>query len=383
MIGGRLLRGKHFQAGVLGGHLVADFEGRPCTCGGVGCVEAEASTWALPELCREAPGFAASALARGGRLDFEALFACAAEGDAVAVAVRDRCLAVWAAGAVAMVHAWDPEVLVVGGGVMRSAAAVLPAIEAHVHRHAWTPWGKVAVRAAALGERAALARRGAAPAGGVSGDAPATTRSSPSSRWGLRRPARSGGRRSSSASRALRSRSRCVLAVECYPGVHVDEVRKVLTDGLRPALVVDARQAYKDAAEVERMCAPLLGDDPVFGRMNGLLVADFVDPGARGGPARPDRQGAHRPGARRGDGSRSPRRAGRPRLRGPRALGDPAAPAAGRGGEPRGPRPEGAAGEALQAGLLRGLAGGRPPEAARSSIGSTGCSTRTTRRLRR
>lgn len=156
MIGGRLLRGKHFQAGVLGGHLVADFEGRPCTCGGVGCVEAEASTWALPDLCRQVPGFESSALARGGRLDFEALFARAAEGDTVAVAVRDRCLAVWASGAVAMVHAWDPEVLVVGGGVMRNAAAVLPAIEAHVRRHAWTPWGKVAVRAAALGERAAL-----------------------------------------------------------------------------------------------------------------------------------------------------------------------------------------------------------------------------------
>ena len=64
LIGGRLLRGKHFQAGVLGGHLVADFEGRPCTCGGVGCVEAEASSWALPDICRATPGFEASALAR-------------------------------------------------------------------------------------------------------------------------------------------------------------------------------------------------------------------------------------------------------------------------------------------------------------------------------
>jgi glucokinase len=156
MIEGRLLRGKHFQAGVLGGHFVADFEGRPCTCGGVGCVEAEASTWALPDVCRATPGFEASALARCERLDFEALFACAAEGDRVAAAVRDRCLRVWAAGAVAMIHAWDPEVLVIGGGVMRNAGAVLPAIEAHVRRHAWTPWGKVVVRAAALGDRAAL-----------------------------------------------------------------------------------------------------------------------------------------------------------------------------------------------------------------------------------
>ena len=105
LIGGRLLKGKHFQAGVLGGHLVADFEGRPCTCGGVGCVEAEASSWALPDICRATPGFEASALACRERLDFETLFACAAEGDRVAVAVRDRCLRVWAAGAVAMIHA--------------------------------------------------------------------------------------------------------------------------------------------------------------------------------------------------------------------------------------------------------------------------------------
>lgn len=156
MIGGRLLRGKHYQAGVLGGHLGAAFEGRPCTCGSVGCVEAEASTWALPDVARLAPGFGRSALAAAARIDFETVFDLAAGGDAVAAAVRDRSLRVWAAGAVSMIHAWDPEVLVVGGGVMRRAAEVLPAIERHVHAHAWTPWGKLSVRAAALGDEAAL-----------------------------------------------------------------------------------------------------------------------------------------------------------------------------------------------------------------------------------
>jgi mannose-6-phosphate isomerase class I len=77
----------------------------------------------------------------------------------------------------------------------------------------------------------------------------------------------------------LRTRRRCVLTVECYPGVQLDEVRKAFSEGLRPALVVDVRQAYKDAAEIERMCAPYLGDDPVFGRMNLLTLADFLDPG--------------------------------------------------------------------------------------------------------
>jgi glucokinase len=156
MVEGRLLRGKHFQAGVLGGHLVAAFDGRRCSCGARGCVEAEASTWALPEIARAWPGFAGSALARAARLDFEAVFAGAEEGDAVATAVRDRCLDVWSAGAVAMVHAWDPEVVVVGGGVMRRKDEVLPALRARVRDEAWTPWGKVDVRAAALGEDAAL-----------------------------------------------------------------------------------------------------------------------------------------------------------------------------------------------------------------------------------
>jgi mannose-6-phosphate isomerase class I len=74
-----------------------------------------------------------------------------------------------------------------------------------------------------------------------------------------------------------------VVAVECYPGVEVDEVRRAFTEGLRPVIVVDVRQAYKDAAEIERMCAPYLGDDPVFGRMNGLRISDFLEPGRQAG----------------------------------------------------------------------------------------------------
>jgi mannose-6-phosphate isomerase class I len=79
----------------------------------------------------------------------------------------------------------------------------------------------------------------------------------------------------------LRTRPRCVVAVECYPGVRLDEVRQALGEGLHPALVVDTRTALKDAAEIERMCAPHLGDDPVFGRMSGLSLEDFLDAGRR------------------------------------------------------------------------------------------------------
>jgi glucokinase len=156
MIGGRLLRGRHHQAGLLGGHLTGVHQGRVCTCGNVGCVEAEASTWALPGVCRSWPGFEESSLAAAPRLDFETLFAAAGGGDAVAAAVRDRCLRLWAAGVVSMIHAWDPEVVILGGGVMGNGEAVLPFVQDHVRRHAWTPWGEVDVRAAELGDRAAL-----------------------------------------------------------------------------------------------------------------------------------------------------------------------------------------------------------------------------------
>ena len=81
--------------------------------------------------------------------------------------------------------------------------------------------------------------------------------------------------------RGLRTRSRCVLVVECYPGVRVDEVKQAFTEGLGPTLVVDARQAYRHAGEIEARCAPHLGDDPVFGRMNGISLADYFDPGRR------------------------------------------------------------------------------------------------------
>jgi glucokinase len=155
MIGGRLLSGKHFQAGCLGGHLPVRVGGERCTCGATGCAESEASGWALPRVCLQWPGFDTSLLAHL-ELNFENLFRCASQGDAVATAVRTHCLDVWSVNAVALVHAYDPELLVYGGGVMRGGQFLLPLLQKYVARHAWTPWGTVQVRAAQLGNEAAL-----------------------------------------------------------------------------------------------------------------------------------------------------------------------------------------------------------------------------------
>lgn len=71
-----------------------------------------------------------------------------------------------------------------------------------------------------------------------------------------------------------------VVAVECYPGVHDDEVCSELAGRLSPAGAFDSKEAFKSPDEIEKMAAPFLGgDDPVFGYLNTTFgLADFLDP---------------------------------------------------------------------------------------------------------
>jgi glucokinase len=156
MVDGRLLASRNHQAGVIGGHIPVNLDGRSCRCGGSGCAEAEASTWALPSICADWGGFAESSLAREERIDYGTLFRHYDAGDAVAAAVLERSYDVWATLAVTLIHAYDPEVLVLGGAVMRRGEEVLPRIRASVYDRAWTPGRRVRIEPAALGDDAPL-----------------------------------------------------------------------------------------------------------------------------------------------------------------------------------------------------------------------------------
>jgi len=156
MIHGALLRGAHFQAGCLGGHIPARFDGRLCICGAIGCVEAEASTWALDAIARELRTDGEDNLPLASQLDFATVFRCSAAGDSFMAEVRDHCLNVWSAGIVGLIHAYDPSVVVLGGGVMASAGQIIPAVSSYIERHAFTWWGKPELRTAKLGADAAL-----------------------------------------------------------------------------------------------------------------------------------------------------------------------------------------------------------------------------------
>jgi glucokinase len=156
IIDGMPLRGQHGQAGCLGGHLTANLDGQICPCGNIGCAESEASTWALPAQARMHPAFAASRLAKREILDYAAVFRAAAQGDTLAIELRDRSLRVWSAALVNLIHAYDPESAIIGGGIMQSGKVILPVLRRYVAKHAWTPWGKMKIKPAALGNNAGM-----------------------------------------------------------------------------------------------------------------------------------------------------------------------------------------------------------------------------------
>ncbi|MDR3688149.1 MAG: ROK family protein [Fimbriimonas sp.] len=156
VIGGRVLRGPHGQAGCLGGHTIANVGGHRCPCGAIGCAEAEASTSNLDLLAHEDPGFRTSALHRESRLDYAAVFRAARQGDTCAMRLRDRSLDVWASVGISLVHAYDPEILIYGGGIMAAGEEVLGPVRERVLRDAWMPWGTLSVVPSQLGDDAAL-----------------------------------------------------------------------------------------------------------------------------------------------------------------------------------------------------------------------------------
>ena len=155
IINGKLIIGKHFQAGNLGGHFTINVNGALCTCGNLGCVEAEASTWKLSELLKSDPRYSES-LIEGNELDFESLFKYAEEGGELSLSVRNHCLEVWSAGVINQIHAYDPELIILGGGVMKSADVIIPFIKNNVKKHAWTPWGDVQIIQSKIPNRSAL-----------------------------------------------------------------------------------------------------------------------------------------------------------------------------------------------------------------------------------
>jgi mannose-6-phosphate isomerase class I len=79
---------------------------------------------------------------------------------------------------------------------------------------------------------------------------------------------------------AKRGTRKTVIVVECYTGVHEDEVLRELQSRLKPALAVRAAEAMLPPEKIDSLVAPFLGgNDPVFGFLSGLTLPEFFDDG--------------------------------------------------------------------------------------------------------
>jgi glucokinase len=162
ILGGKVYRGTH-GAGAELGHMVVDIDGPPCqgNCPNHGCIEAVASGTALGREGGEAAGRAPDSalgrvLAEKGEVTGEAVTDAALAGDETArevVALIGRRLGVAFSS---LANIFEPEVIVVGGGVIAAGELLLEPAREELRARALPPMNRTRVAPAELGENAGM-----------------------------------------------------------------------------------------------------------------------------------------------------------------------------------------------------------------------------------
>jgi glucokinase len=135
VIDGSLYRGSMGNGGELG-HVTVDWHGRPCRgCGRLGCLEAYVSGTSIAERAQEAGLSYATA---------EDVAAAARDGDAGAKALWDETVEALACGVTSIVNLFEPELVVIGGGVSRSGEQLIGPVRELVRASTMKPAGEKA-----------------------------------------------------------------------------------------------------------------------------------------------------------------------------------------------------------------------------------------------
>lgn len=138
VLGGNVYRGKNGNA-LEAGHIpLLAGKGPVCACGGRGCVEALASGKAIAEMAAEASQSAREGRGAPTRLSTLSMpnaadvFRLAASGDDVAERILSEALAFIGSCAATLAVLFDPEAIVVGGGLTRSGPRLGEAVRAAI-----------------------------------------------------------------------------------------------------------------------------------------------------------------------------------------------------------------------------------------------------------
>ncbi len=144
ILDGRLYHGASDVAGELG-HATIDSTGRRCGCGNYGCLEAYASGPAIAERAREAlaggeesimPAMVQGDLAK---LTAALVYEAARRDDDLALHVVRETARFLGAGVANLLNIFNPEVVVLAGGVTQAGDALFEPLRAEVRRRAFKP----------------------------------------------------------------------------------------------------------------------------------------------------------------------------------------------------------------------------------------------------
>jgi glucokinase len=167
-IGGGLILGGEVYRGATGagaelGHTVIEIDGPACqgNCPGHGCVETLASGTALGRegraaAEREKASTLAQMLADGETIDGKAVTEAALGGDAAAKGVFDLVGSRLGVALTSFANIFEPEVFVIGGGVIAAGDLLLEPARRELERRALPPMKRIPVVAAELGADAGM-----------------------------------------------------------------------------------------------------------------------------------------------------------------------------------------------------------------------------------
>ncbi|AOS62582.1 ROK family protein [Actinoalloteichus hymeniacidonis] len=163
VIDGRVFRGGRGNGGELG-HTLMVADGRLCGCGARGCLEAYASGTAIAARARERIDDGGhSTLAALTDINAADVARAARAGDALAHAVWRETTDLFAAALAGFINVFEPQLIVLGGGVARTGDQFLVPVRERARVLAMRPAGEIVeVRQAQLAEKAGVVGAAAA-----------------------------------------------------------------------------------------------------------------------------------------------------------------------------------------------------------------------------
>ena len=145
--GGELLTGAHGAGGEIGHICVVPTEEEACTCGNHGCLEQYCSATGIARLARKA-GL--------GELTAKDVFDRAGAGDPVALSVVETACDLLGRGIAASCAVFDPEAVVLGGGVSKAGEFLRIRVEQAFRRYAFHACRETRICLATLGNDAGI-----------------------------------------------------------------------------------------------------------------------------------------------------------------------------------------------------------------------------------